>query len=99
MTTLSLTNKTAKGRSDQQVLSYYYDDKTKTYYVIKNYVWMNQGDVKNTKSKGLALSARSAEWGKPAGEIVGSASTYAEAQKIYNSAKSGNNGSVVFAPN
>ncbi len=59
---------------------------------------MGQNDQSaTTNPQKVALSAYSAEWQKkPDGIPVGTAKTYAEAQKIYNNAVKENNGSVLF---
>lgn len=77
--------------SNESVLSYYYDGSR--YYVMKNRVWMDQKPY-NHGQPGLASKGR--EYGKPAAEIVGSYSTYAEAQQAYETEKRGNDNSVVF---
>lgn len=80
--------------SNESVLSYYYDGSS--YYVMKNRVWMDQKQYNDGQP---ALASKGREYGKPAAEIVGSPSgysTYAEAQQAYETAKRGNNNSVVF---
>ena len=81
-----------KDYSTQKLLSYYYNESENKYYVIKNNVWLNQKDV----SGQVALSALHQEWEKPPAEIVNTASTYAEAKKIYEETKQANNGSFIF---
>lgn len=81
--------------SKESVLSYYYDGRS--YYVMKNRVWMDQKQYNNHGQPGLA--SKGIEYGKPAAEIVGSPngySTYAEAQQAYKDAVSANQGSSVF---
>ena len=80
--------------SNESVLSYYYDGSS--YYVMKNRVWMDQKQYNHGQP---ALASKGREYGKPAAEIVGSPSgysTYAEAQQAYETAKRGNDNSVVF---
>ena len=80
--------------SNESVLSYYYDGSS--YYVMKNRVWMDQKQYNDGQP---ALASKGREYGKPAAEIVGSPSgysTYAEAQQAYETAKRGNDNSVVF---
>ena len=80
--------------SNQSVLSYYYDGSS--YYVMKNRVWMDQKQYNDGQP---ALASKGSEYRKPAAEIVGSPSgysTYAEAQQAYETAKRGNDNSVVF---
>lgn len=88
---LSKAQLTGDNYSNESVLSYYYDGSR--YYVMKNRVWMDQKPY-NHGQPGLASKGR--EYGKPAAEIVGSYSTYAEAQQAYEKAKKDNKNSVVF---
>ena len=76
--------------SQEKVLSYYYDGKS--YYVLKNNMWMGQGKNGN----GLGLSGKSQEWNKPKSDVVGQFSNYEAAQEAYNKAKADNNGSTIF---
>lgn len=90
-----LTASSDNNYSDESVLSYYHDGSK--YYVMKNRVWMDQKQYNNKRQPGLASKGR--EYGKPEAEIVGSTSgysTYAEAQQAYETAKRGNDNSVVF---
>ena len=88
-----LTSADGKDYSKEKVLSYYYDGKN--YYVIKNNVWMNQGH-----NSGIGMAAKGQEGNvahKPASETVGGPySSYSEAQKAYETAKSANGGSYIF---
>ena len=77
--------------SNESVLSYYYDGSS--YYVMKNRVWMDQKQYNNGQP---ALASKGSEYGKPAADIVGGYSTYAEAQQAYEKAKRDNKNSVVF---
>ena len=94
LSTVTFTGGTGdkKDYSTQKLLSYYYNESENQYYVIKNNVWLNQKDV----SGQVALSALHQEWEKPPAEIVNTASTYAEAKKIYEETKQANNGSFIF---
>ena len=94
LSTVTFTGGTGdkKDYSTQKLLSYYYNESENQYYVIKNNVWLNQKDV----SGQVALSALHGEWEKPPAEIVNTASTYAEAKKIYEETKQANNGSFIF---
>lgn len=81
--------------SKETVLSYRYDRDTGKYSVIKNHVWLDQPGFDGQKHNGLAQLKE--EYRKPAGTTLGpSYSTYAEAQKAYETAKRNNNNSVVF---
>lgn len=86
-----LTTAPSENYSNESVLSYYYDGSS--YYVVKNRVWMDQKQY-NHEQPGLA--SKGSEYGKPPAEIVGSYSTYAEAQQAYEKEKRGNDNSVVF---
>lgn len=88
---LSKAQLTGDNYSNESVLSYYYDGSR--YYVMKNRVWMDQKKY-NDGQPGLA--SKGSEYGKPAADIVGGYSTYAEAQQAYEKAKKDNNNSVVF---
>ncbi len=92
------------GFSQEYVLSYYYNSTDNKYEVIANPVWMNQADLGGK----AALSAKS-DWEKGNTNwndnhkdydanaiVIGSADTYAEAQKIYADAKTANGGSFVY---
>ena len=76
------------GWSNEKVLSYYYSSADKQYYVIKNNIWMNGNKTE--------LAAKSQEYSKPASDIVGTYSTYDDAQKAYEEAKEKNGGSYIF---
>lgn len=90
---LSKAGLTAKDKnnnySNEKVLSYYYNEKDKQYYVLKNNVWLHPNN-------GPELAAKSQEWKKPAAEVVGSFGTREEAERAYESAKAANGGSTVF---
>ncbi len=94
-------NKAADGYSDESVLSYYYNPNTQTYSVIANRVWVKQKDLSGTTEEKRALSALQ-DFNKPIVDseltvyTVGTAKTYAEAQRIYNEAKAANGGSAVI---
>lgn len=82
------------GWSQENVLSYYYNLKDKTYSVIKNHVWLNQPGADGKTHNGLAQLP--VEQYKPKGTTVATYSTYAEAQQAYEQEKKANNNSVVF---
>ncbi len=83
--------------SNEQMISYYYNPATKEYSVIKNYVWTNQGDLKNLgETTTVALTPLKKDYEKPAGEVIGTATSYLEAQKIYSKAVRENGGSFIY---
>lgn len=84
-----------KGWSQETVLSYRYDTKTRKYSVIENRAWLNQrgADGQDTH-KGLAQLP--VEYGKPAGTTLGEYSTYEEAQKKYNEVKAQNGNKYIY---
>ncbi len=86
----------AQDYSAQSLLSYYYSPSDNTYYVIKNRVWCNQSDLSGATSLSAQYDWSGKYNGKPVAEIVGSASSYAEAKKIYNDTVTANGGSFVF---
>ena len=82
-----------RGWSKENVLSYYYDPKAKTYSVIENRAWLNQIGADGKTHNGLAQLP--GEHYKPAGtKIGGPFSTYEEAQKAYNDLKDKNGGYI-----
>lgn len=83
------------GWSQQNVLSYYYNPKDKTYSVIENRAWKNQSGADGSKHNGLAQLP--AEHGKPAGTTIGGPfKTYEQAQDAYKNAKAGHGGNYIY---
>ena len=82
-----------KGWSKQTVLSYRYNTNTREYSVIENRVWLNQpgADGKNTHN---GLAQQPVEYGKPAANVIGTYSTYEEAQQKYNEVKAEHRGYI-----
>lgn len=84
--------------SKQLVLQYFYSSWTHKYYVIKSYVWLNQGDVGNR----IALAGLHQLYYKPAGYFVEGCmegfETLAEAKELFEKVRLENGGSVVFDP-
>ena len=80
--------------STQTVLSYRYDPnaKDKKYSVIENHVWLGQPGADKKTHNGLAQLPY--EYGKPKGNVLGSYSTYEEAQKAYKDLKEKNGGYI-----
>ncbi len=80
------------GWSEQTVLSYRYDKNTGMYSVIENRAWLNQPGYDGKNHNGLAQL--SAEYDKPKGNVLGSYSTYEEAQQRYNEVKTAQKGYI-----
>ena len=82
--------------SNELVLQYFYSTKTKKYYVIKNYVWVNQGDTVNH----IALTGLHILSNKPSGYFVEGCyegfDTLAEAKELFERVRSENGYSVIF---
>ena len=83
-----------KGWSKQTVLSYYYNPKDKMYSVIENRAWLGQLGADKKTHNGLAQLP--VEHQKPAGNVLGTYSTYEEAQKKYNEVKKQQNGNYIY---
>ena len=82
-----------KGWSKQTVLSYRYDPKDKTYSVIENRAWGNQIGH-DGKFNHNALAQAPSEYQKPPANVLGSYSTYEEAQQRYNEVKTAQKGYI-----
>lgn len=82
-----------KKLSDENVLSYYYNPKDKTYSVIENRAWVNQIGH-DGKSNHNALAQAPSEYQKPPANVLGTYDTYAEAQKKYNEVKTAQGGYI-----
>lgn len=82
--------------SKETVLSYRYDPnaKDKKYSVIENHVWLGQPGADKKTHNGLAQLPY--EYGKPKGNVLGSYSTYEEAQKKYNEVKTAHEGKYIY---
>lgn len=80
------------GWSQENVLSYYYDPKHKTYSVIENRAWKNQSGSDGKTHNGLAQLP--VEHGKPAGNVLGTYKTYEAAQQRYNEVKTAQKGYI-----
>ena len=84
--------------SKELVLQYFYSTITGKYYVIKNYAWVNQGDVGNH----IALSGFHQQYNKPAGYFVEGCvdgfDTLADAKELFEKIRKENGYSVVFYP-
>lgn len=84
--------------SKELVLQYFYSTITGKYYVIKNYAWVNQGDVDNH----IALSGFHQQYNKPAGYFaegcVNGFDTLADAKELFEQIRKVNGYSVVFYP-
>ena len=84
-----------KKLSDENVLSYYYNPKDKTYSVIENRAWVNQIGH-DGKSNHNALAQAPSEYQKPPANVLGTYDTYAEAQKKYNEVKTKHEGNYIY---
>lgn len=84
--------------SKELVLQYFYSTITGKYYVIKNYAWVNQGDLNNH----IALSGFHQQYNKPAGYFVEGCvdgyDTFADAKEVFEQVRKNNGYSVVFYP-
>ena len=80
------------GWSQENVLSYYYNPKDKTYSVIENPAWKNQLGSDRKLHNGLA--SLPVEHHKPAGNVLGTYKTYEAAQQRYNEVKNAQKGYI-----
>lgn len=80
------------GWSQENVLSYYYNPKDKTYSVIENPAWKNQLGSDRKPHNGLA--SLPVEHHKPAGNVLGTYETYEAAQQRYNEVKTAQKGYI-----
>lgn len=81
--------------SKETVLSYRYDPLTEKYYVLENRAFVNQIG-RNWAFNNNALSQAPAEYSKPPANVIGTFSTYEEAQKKYNEVKKQHNGNYIY---
>lgn len=88
-------NARGDGWSEQTVLSYRYDKNTGMYSVIENRAWLNQLGYDRQKTHN-GLAQLSAEYDKPEGNVLGSYSTYEEAQEAYKKAKADHEGQYIY---
>ena len=88
-------NARGDGWSEQTVLSYRYDKNTGMYSVIENRAWLNQLGYDRQKTHN-GLAQLSAEYDKPKGNVLGSYSTYEEAQEAYKKAKADHEGQYIY---
>lgn len=82
------------GWSQENVLSYYYNPKDKTYSVIENRAWLNQPGSDRKNHNGLAQLP--VEHQKPEGNVLGTYDTYAKAQEKYNAVKAAHKGDYIY---
>ena len=82
--------------SKDTVLSYRYDpnNKQNPYSVIENRVWLGQPGADGKPHNGLAQAP--AEFGKPPATVIGTYSTYEEAQEAYKKAKTDHGGNYIY---
>lgn len=99
-TTMLTSQSTAESSnySKELVLQYFYSTITGKYYVIKNYAWVNQGDLANH----IALAGFHQQYNKPAGYFVEGCvdgfDTLADAKEVFEQVRKDNGYSVVFHP-
>lgn len=89
---------TAEGNnpySQETVLSYRYDPSTGQYSVLENRAFVNQIG-RNWAFNNNALSQAPAEYSKPPANVIGTYSTYAEAQKKYKEVKAEHGGNYIY---
>lgn len=79
--------------SKETVLSYRYDPLTEKYYVLENRAFVNQIG-RNWAFNNNALAQAPSEYEKPAANVLGTYSTYEEAQKKYNEVKTAQKGYI-----
>lgn len=82
-----------KKLSNENVLSYYYNPKDKTYSVIENRAWVNQIGH-DGKSNHNALAQAPSEYQKPPAKVLYTYDTYEAAQKKYNEVKKAQGGYI-----
>lgn len=82
-----------KKLSKENVLSYYYNPKDKTYSVIENRAWVNQIGH-DGKSNHNALAQAPSEYQKPPANVLGTYKTYEAAQQKYNEVKKAQGGYI-----
>lgn len=81
--------------SKETVLSYRYDPLTEKYYVLENRAFVNQIG-RNWAFNNNALAQAPSEYEKPAANVLGTYSTYEEAQKKYNEVKAQHDGNYIY---
>lgn len=79
--------------SQETVLSYRYDPLTGQYSVLENRAFVNQIG-RNWAFNNNALAQAPSEYGKPAANVLGTYSTYEEAQQRYNAVKAEHGGYI-----
>ena len=82
-----------KKLSNENVVSYYYNPKDKTYSVIENRAWVNQIGH-DGKSNHNALAQAPSEYQKPPANVLGTYKTYEAAQQRYNEVKKAQGGYI-----
>lgn len=95
LSSATLTPEGNTGYSKQTVLSYRYDPSKGEYSVIENRAWVNQIG-RDWKFNHNALAQAPAELGKPPATLIGTYSTYEEAQKKYNAVKAEHGGKYIY---
>lgn len=81
--------------SQETVLSYRYDPSTGLYSVIENRAFVNQIG-RDWKVNHNALAQAPSEYGKPEANVLGTFSTYEDAQKKYEAVKAEHGGNYIY---
>lgn len=81
--------------SKETVLSYRYDPLTEKYYVLENRAFVNQIG-RNWAFNNNALAQAPSEYEKPAANVLGTYSTYEEAQTRYEEVKAEHGGKYIY---
>lgn len=95
LSSATLTHEGNNTYSQETVLSYRYDPSTGQYSVIENRAFVNQIG-RDWKVNHNALAQAPGEYGKPAANVIGTYSTYEEAQKKYNEVKAQHGGNYIY---
>lgn len=91
----TLTHEGNNTYSQETVLSYRYDPSTGQYSVIENRAFVNQIG-RDWKVNHNALAQAPSEYGKPEANVLGTFSTYEEAQKKYKEVKAQQGGNYIY---
>lgn len=95
LSSATLTHEGNNTYSQETVLSYRYDPSTGQYSVIENRAFVNQIG-RDWKVNHNALAQAPSEYGKPEANVLGTYSTYEEAQKKYNEVKAQHDGNYIY---
>lgn len=95
LSSATLTPEGNTAYSKETVLSYRYDPSTGQYSVIENRAFANQIG-RDWKFNHNALAQAPAELGKPPATVIGTYSTYEEAQRKYEAVKAEHGGNYIY---